>query len=102
MKRTNITSTWLTVCASRGTITVSDGWTDTSGRTYTSTSVHEWHHDGFVMTHCSMTDQPGERIPDQRLYAWSTLSGRPRKLGIRELLKSGVPLEAIKQALSKG
>jgi hypothetical protein len=101
MKRNNVKSTWMMVRAERGEIIVSDGWTDTLDRSYTSTSVHEWQHDGFVMTHCSMSDHPGERIPDARIYCWSSLSGRPRKLSIREMLRSNVPLDAIKQAISR-
>jgi hypothetical protein len=103
MKRNNIKSTWMMVRACKGDITVCDGFTDMVGRTYSSTSLWEWKGDGFTMMAHSMRDHIADEdyIPLNRIYGWSPLSGRPRKLGIREMLSSGVPLDAIKQAMSR-
>lgn len=101
MKRKHIKESWLYCKAKRGQITVHDGFTGPDGHEYHSVSVHEWQHDGFVMTHCSMTAEAGERIPDSRIYGWSDISGRPTKLSIIQILKSNVTLDAIKTAICK-
>jgi hypothetical protein len=99
MKRKYIHSSWLYCKARRGEITVAEGFTDSCGREYKSTSVHKWEHDGFVMTYLSMGDESLDAIPPQRIYGWSSIAGRPRKLSIQDMIKSHVPVDVIKTAI---